>query len=537
MTVISKAELLAKASEKYPKSDIRRLERAIILAEKAHDGQNRVSGEAYVVHPMSVASILIDWRMDIDSVIAGVLHDVVEDTSITLDEIQEAFGDDVDFLVDGVTKLSGVRSHMRPIETYLPQTKDNLTKLLIALGKDIRVVIIKLADRIHNLRTLSALKPEKQQKIASESLAVFAPLADRLNMGRVRVEIEEISFSYLDPERYKYLVELSQREIAKSKANIERVKHEIADLLDKEKIEYEIIDGRVKSIYSLHKKLNKHNENMDEIFDLLALRVIVPDQTTCYLVFGLIHSIYHPMVGRIKDYISVPKQNGYQSLHTTVVTPYNQVAEFQIRTAEMHEYAERGLAAAFHYNEQKLTDAYNEGRIAALPANLHWIRDLQKAAAALREGKKVDTEKLKINTFSDRIFVYSPKGDIYDLPKGATALDYAYRVHSEIGRRAYAFKVSGRMVKFDETLKSGDIVEVITRKSTGPNLDWLRKVVTGHARAKIRQQLPKSQRPQKPPKQVKQSKEPKDPKNQKTPKTQKPQQKPVKTPKPVKKLQ
>jgi len=519
MTATSKANLLDAADGKYPKSGIRAIERALTLAEKAHAGQFRASGEPYVTHPFAVAKLLVDWRMDIGTVVAGLLHDVAEDTDVTIDIIQEQFGSDVAFLVDGVTKLSGVRSHMRHIESYLPQTRDNLTKLLIALGQDIRVVIIKLADRVHNLETLDALSPEKQQKIASESLNVFAPLADRINMGRVRVQIEEMSFAYLEPERYKELTELSHREVMKSKSNIDRIKREVAELLDKEKIEYELVDGRVKSIYSLHKKLNKHNQNMDEIFDLLALRVIVPDQTTCYLALGLIHSIYHPMVGRIKDYISVPKQNGYQSLHTTVITPYEQIAEFQIRTAEMHEYAEHGLAASFHYNEQKLTDAYRQGKIAALPANLHWIRDLQKAAAALREGKKVDTNKLKVNTFNERIFVYSPKGDIYDLPRGATALDFAYRVHSEIGRRAYAAKVSGRVAKLGDELHSGDIVEVITRKSTGPNFDWLLKVATGHAKAKIRQQLPKSQRP---------SAKPKQPKAEKSDKPTKPDKKPEK---------
>jgi GTP pyrophosphokinase len=499
MTANTRAELLTKASARYAKAGIRRLEHAITFATEAHEGQTRASGEPYITHPLAVAIILTEWGMDVDSVIAGVLHDTIEDTDVTPEQIKTEFGPVVAFLVDGVTKLSGIRSHMRPIETYLPQTKDNLTKLLLALGQDIRVVIVKLADRLHNLRTLDALPPDKQRKIATESISIFAPIADRLNMGRVRVEIEDISFSYIDPPRYKFLTKLTEQAIKKSDRNINRIKTELSKLLDKEKIQYEVIEGRIKSIYSLHKKLNKHHQNIDEIFDLLALRVIVPDQVTCYLVLGLIHSIYHPMIGRIKDYISVPKQNGYQSLHTTVITPYEQIAEFQIRTADMHDYAEHGLAAAFHYNEQKFTDAYREGRIAELPTNLHWIRDLQKAASALRDGKKVNIDKLKIDIFKDRIFVYSPKGDIYDLPRGATALDYAYRVHTEVGKHAYAFKVSGRMAKFDEELQSGDIVEVITRKSALPTLDWLHKVITRHSRTKIKQQLPKSQKPTKKP--------------------------------------
>lgn len=490
----TRTALLSAAYDKYPKSGLRRLEKAVTFAEKAHAGQTRASGDPYISHPLAVAQHLIDWGMDIDSVIAGVLHDVVEDTPVTLATIKEEFGDVQAVLVDGVTKLSGARKNMRDIDTYLPQTKDNLTKLLIALGQDIRVVIVKLADRLHNLQTIEYLPPEKRHKIANESLAVFAPLADRLNMGRVRVQLEDLSFRHIDPARYDELQKLIEAEVSKAKSNMDRVKSEIKKLLKKEDLNYEVVEGRIKSVYSLHKKLKKHDQNMDEIYDLLALRVIVPDQTSCYLVLGLIHSIYHPMVGRIKDYISVPKANGYQSLHTTVVTPYEQIAELQIRTPEMHEYAERGLAAAFHYNEQKLTDAYKQGRMAELPANLHWIRDLQKAAAFIREGKKVDTDKLKISVFADRIFVYSPKGDIYDLPVGATALDFAYRVHTEIGRHAYACKVSGRVVKLDEPLKSGDIVEIQTRKNTVPGFDWLRKVVTRHAKNKIRQQLPKSQR-------------------------------------------
>jgi len=487
---MTRAQLLKRA-ENYPKSARIRLEKAITLAEKAHKDQKRASGDPYVSHPFSVAANLVDWGMDIDSVITGVLHDVVEDTDVTLTDVKEEFGDITALLVDGVTKLSGARRGMRDIDTYLPQTKDNLTKLLIALGQDIRVVIVKLADRLHNLQTLDALSPEKRIKIARETLGVFAPLADRLNMGRVRVQLEDLAFRHLDPKRYEELNDLIETETAKAGTSMARIKEEIKKLLKKEGLKYEVVEGRVKSVYSLHKKLKKHNQNMDEIFDLLALRVIVPDQTDCYLVLGLIHSIYHPMIGRIKDYISVPKQNGYQSLHTTVVTPYDQVAELQIRTPEMHDYAERGLAAAFHYNEQKLTDAYKQGRIAELPANLHWIRDLQKAAVALHEGRKVDTEKLKINIFADRIFVYSPTGDIFDLPQGATALDYAYRVHSEVGRRAYAAKVSGRALKLDAELKSGDIVEIITRKNILPKGDWLLKVVTGHARSKIRAQLSK----------------------------------------------
>ena len=480
--------MLDKAKGKYDKKQLRLLESAVDYATEKHAGQKRKSGEPYIMHPMTIASYLIDWDLDIDTVVAGVLHDTVEDTDATLMKIDEFFGGDIALLVDGVTKLNQLRKGMRDIDTYLPSTVDNLTKLLIATGEDIRVVIIKLADRLHNLQTLSALPRNKQQKIALESLQVFAPLADRLNMGRVRVQIEEISFSYLDPHRSNFLKKQMKKRLGRASKKLDKVRAQVSTKLREQEIEFEL-DGRVKSVYSLHKKLDKHEQNLDAIHDLIALRFIVKDKATCYQVLGLIHSLYTPMTERIKDYIAMPKQNGYQSLHTTVITPDEQIVEFQIRTQAMHDYAERGLAASFHYNEQKLSDAYKQGTIATMPADLHWILDLQQAAAKLSAGEKVDTEKLRLNLFSDRIFVYSPKGDIYDLPEGAKPLDFAYRVHSDIGGNAQSFKVNGKIVKFDEPLKTGDIVEVITRRNIKPTLSWLTQIITPHARTKIKQQI------------------------------------------------
>ena len=304
--------------------DQARIEKAVRLATKMHEGQKRKSGDPYIVHPLAVMKILQDWKMDEDTVIAGVLHDTVEDTGLTLEEIKREFGETVAFLVDGVTKLGKAREGMRDIDTYLPQTKDNLLRLLIATGSDIRVLIIKLADRLHNLRTLSALPLEKQKKIAKESLEVFAPLADRLNMGRLRVEMSDIAFSYVDPKRYEELKNLIDEKNRSAEKTLMKIKKEVSDLLKAEKIEFEI-SGRIKSVYSLHKKLAKYNQNIDAVYDLTALRIIVADITTCYLTLGLIHSLYTPMTGRIKDYIAVPKQNGYQSLHTTVFTKDNMV--------------------------------------------------------------------------------------------------------------------------------------------------------------------------------------------------------------------
>ncbi len=483
-------ELLDKAKHHYDEKQLVLLKAAVDYATDMHEGQLRKSGEPYIIHPIAVAGSLVDWGMDIDSVAAGVLHDTVEDTDASVKEIEAKFGYDIAFLVDGVTKVSKARSGMRNLDSYQQTTKDNLTKLLIAVGQDVRVIIIKLADRLHNMQTLQHKSPSKQQKIARETIEVFAPLADRLNMGQVRVQLEELSFRYLTPNDFDYTKKLMDSRLKKSARKLEQVKREVDDHLDKEKIIH-TIDGRVKSIYSLYKKL-KRVPDIDDIYDLMALRVVVDDVATCYLVLGELHSLYEPMVDRIKDYIAKPKPNGYQSLHTTVTTKNGQNVEFQIRTKEMHEYAERGLAASFHYNEQKLTEAYKKGTIASLPADLHWIRDLQSAAAQINEGKDFDETNLRVDLFGDRIFVYSPKGDIYDLPDGAYPLDYAYRVHSDLAAKASGFIINGHMKPFSYHLQHGDTVEILTSKGAKPRPDWQQHVVTTHARLKLRAQLRKN---------------------------------------------
>ncbi|MBR0415944.1 bifunctional (p)ppGpp synthetase/guanosine-3',5'-bis(diphosphate) 3'-pyrophosphohydrolase [Candidatus Saccharibacteria bacterium] len=466
-----------------------RIEKAIQFATKAHEGQFRRSGDPYISHPLAVMKIVEDWGMDEDTIIAAVLHDTVEDTSITLQDIKEQFGEQVAFLVDGVTKLGTARSGMRDIDTYLPQTRDNLLRLLVATGSDIRVLIIKLADRLHNLRTLSALPPDKQKKIAKETLEVFAPLADRLNMGRLRVEMADIAFSYVNPKRYHELADIIEKYNLSAEKTMQKIQKEVSEALGREKIKFQI-SGRVKSVYSLHKKLAKHNQNMGEIYDLTALRIIVNDITDCYLTLGIIHSLYMPMSGRIKDYIAMPKQNGYQSLHTTVITKDKKIIEFQIRTHEMHEYAERGLAASFYYNEQKLTENYKTGKIQHLPTNLLWITELQETAAKLRAGKKIDIKKLRLNLFADKIFVYTPKGDIIDLPKGSLPLDFAYRLHSEIGEHVTGVKINGKMSSLNTKLQHGDVVEILTSKNRTARESWLLdKIFTPHARQKLRAQL------------------------------------------------
>ena len=490
---MDKKALLSVAMPHYSEEQLLELDHAIDIASKAHEGQKRRSGEAYITHPIHVAAILIEWEMDIDSVLAGVLHDTVEDTDLTLDEIENLFGADVAFLVDGVTKVSQARSGMRDLKSYLPATKDNLTKLLIALGQDVRVLIIKLADRLHNMRTLEHMPRDKQKKIARETMEVFAPLADRLNMGRTRVQLEELSFQYLMPKDYARTKTLMNSRIRRSQRKLNVVRREVARKLKEEKIEFEM-DGRIKSAYSLFKKLDRLNGDIDRVHDLIALRIIVDDLSTCYLVLGVLHELYTPQFDRIKDYVAMPKQNGYQSLHTTVQTQNAQVVEFQVRTREMHDYAERGLAASFHYNEQKLTDAYKKGQIAELPEHLAWIKDLQLTAARAGKDKKFDSEKFRMNLFSDRIFVYSPKGDIWDLPRGAFVLDFAYRIHSDVAAHASGFKINGVMKPFSYVLQHGDIVEILTSKTASPKQTWKQYLITPHAREKLRLQLSRQNR-------------------------------------------
>lgn len=488
---MTKGELLDHARPFYEENEVLELEHAIDMATKFHKGQKRKSGEPYIIHPLAVATTLIDWGMDIDSVIAGVLHDTVEDTDMTLEELESKFGKDVAFLVDGVTKVSQARAGMQDLAEYLPQTKDNLSKLLIAIGQDVRVIIIKLADRLHNLQTLQHMPREKQTKIARESLEVFAPMADRLGMGRVRMEIEELAFSYLDPAEFKHLQNTMRKRLGKSTRKLGIVREEVDRALTAQGVPHEI-NGRVKSIYSLHKKLLKVDGNIDDIYDLMALRVIVETKEDCYRVLGILHALYQPMVARIKDYIAVPKPNGYQSLHTTVLTPAKQIVEFQIRTYEMHEYAERGLAASFHYHEQKSSKDYTKGKKSAvLPSHMQWITQLQEIATKLRSGEEIPESQLSIDLFGDRIFVYSPKGDIYNLPEGAYPLDFSYLVHSDIGKHSYGFRVNGSIHPFDKPLQNGDVVEVITRKTAAPKATWQDLVITTHARAKLRAQLRK----------------------------------------------
>lgn len=486
---MKKRTLLEAARPHYSENQILELEHAVDIATKAHAGQKRRSGEPYISHPLAVAGILVEWRMDIDTVLAGVLHDTVEDTSLTLEQIETLFGRDVAFLVDGVTKVGQARSGMRDLESYLPQTKDNLSKLLIAVGRDVRVIIIKIADRLHNLRTLEHMPRNKQVKIARESLEVFAPMADRLGMGSARVQIEELGFKFLDPKEFERTRNLMKKRLGRSTRKLGKVREEVEEELKKQGVEFEI-NGRVKSVYSLYRKLKKVDGNIDDIYDLMALRIIVKDKAECYRTLGILHAMYQPMIQRIKDYIAVPKTNGYQSLHTTVITPNEQIVEFQVRSEAMHQYAESGLAASFHYNEQKDSTHYvKSGRTDKLPSQLQWITQLQEIAGKLKNDEEISRDQLNVDLFGKRMFVYSPKGDIYNLPEGALPLDFAYLVHTDIGKYAGGFKVNGNIHPFDKPLHNGDLVEVTKRKMPQVKRAWLDLVVTSHAKTKIRAQL------------------------------------------------
>ncbi len=488
---MKKRDVLDHAKPHYSDAQLADLDQAIDFATEAHKGQKRRSGEAYIIHPLAVANTLIEWGLDMDTVIAGVLHDTVEDTDVTLEQIESQFNHTVAFLVDGVTKVSQARAGMRNLDSYLPQTKDNLSKLLIAVGHDVRVIIIKLADRLHNLSTLQYMPPDKQVKIARESLDVFAPMADQLGMGRVRMQIEELAFSYLDPKEFQRIQKMIKQRLGKSTRKLGKVRQEVEAELKKNGIEFEV-NGRVKSIYSLFKKLKKVGGDIDDVYDLMALRIIVGSNEECYKVLGILHAMYQPMIARIKDYIAVPKPNGYQSLHTTVITPSEQIVEFQIRTAGMHEYAERGLAASFHYHAQKDSKNYTKRHLVTMqPTQQQWIQSLQEIASRLGSGDQISKEELNVDLFGDRIFVHSPNGDIYNLPEGALPLDFAYMVHSDIGKHAYSFRVNGNIHSFDKPLRNGDVVEVITRKLSLPKQAWLDLVTTGHAREKLRAQLRK----------------------------------------------
>jgi guanosine-3',5'-bis(diphosphate) 3'-pyrophosphohydrolase len=473
--------------QRYTSEQNEAIHEALNYAVQAHSLQLRASGEPYIIHPTAVAEIVASWGLDHEAVMAALLHDVVEDTDTTIEELAERFGPKVAELVDGVTKLR-LSASPRPAadSVRLEASNENLRKLLLATAKDYRVILIKLADRLHNMRTLQYLPAEKRVSIARESLEVYGRLADRLGMGQLKGELEDLGFQYSRPKEYADLVKLVKSSTTKSQRYLTQLKRSITKYLSKEGVKVIDIEGRQKHYYSIYKKLVKVEGDIDKIYDLMAVRVIVPDVVQCYQALGVLHQHYKPLIYRIKDYVAVPKTNGYQSLHTTVFADDGHITEIQIRTPQMHEAAEYGLAAHFFYDAQNSTKNYlNRTGSDVLPDNLKWVNQLaeiQRSAGSVPEF----VEGVKLDLFANRIFAFSPMGDLYDLPEGSTPVDFAFAIHSNLGLRTLGAKVNGRMVPLDHKLENRDVVEILTRRESAPSRDWLGFVATNQAKGRIR---------------------------------------------------
>ncbi|MCX6751822.1 MAG: RelA/SpoT family protein [Candidatus Nomurabacteria bacterium] len=461
------------------KKDEELIKKAYDFAEHAHQGQKRLSGELYFTHVFETAKTLARLGMDIQTIVAGLLHDVLEDTKITEEEMKKEFGEKIVFLVNGVTKLGKLKyhGHERHVES--------LRKFFVAITNDLRVVIIKFADRLHNLHTLQFLPEEKQKRIATESIEVYAPLANRLGMGKLKGEIEDAAFPFAYPKEYKQTEEIIKEEKDLYEKNLEEIHRELEKELKKNNVKVIEIDYRMKHKYSLWKKLLKREMDIEKVHDIIALRIVVENIEDCYRVLGIIHSIWKPLPGRIKDYIAVPKPNGYRSIHTTIFTGSGGVAEIQVRTKKMHEEAAYGIAAHFAYKEKKQKIGSDE------KSNFKWIQELKDFNYELSEPQKY-LEHLKTDFFNDRIFIFTPKGDVIDLPEDSSPIDFAYSIHTDIGSHTAGAKVNGKIAPILSTLKNGDIVEIIIKKDAHPSSKWLEYAKTNHAKKDIRSYLEKN---------------------------------------------
>ena len=477
-------DLITKIESYTNEPDLDLVKRAYNFADEAHQGQYRDSGEPFFIHPVEVAMILTDLEMDETSIVAALLHDVVEDTEVTLDKIEEEFGEGVALLVNGVTKLSKIAFKSRE-----EHQAENFRKMFLAMAKDIRVILIKLADRLHNMRTLSYIKPAKQKRKAEETIEIYAPLAHRLGMFRMKWELEDLSFRFLEQKKY---YDLAKKVAATRKEREEAIDHAIQTIMDKVEDETSIkahIYGRPKHLWSIYQKMVRQKKEFSEIYDLTAIRAIVNTVRECYEVLGIIHELWKPVPGRFKDYIAMPKSNMYQSLHTTVIGPEGAPLEIQIRTWDMHRTAEYGIAAHWRYKEGRKDVEDFERKLTWLRQLLEWQKDLQDASEFM--------EHLKIDLFEDEVFVFTPQGDVVSLPRGASPIDFAFSIHTEVGFNCVGAKVNGKMKTLGYRLQNGDIVEVITSKTnTGPSRDWLKYVKTSRARSKIKRYFRKLEQEQ-----------------------------------------
>ena len=475
-------EILDKIKLYAPNTDTTLVEKAYYLAKSAHEGVLRKSGEPYIIHPIAVANILVDMQLDIQTISAGLLHDVIEDTDYTYDDIKEMFGKEIADLVDGVTKLGQIKYKSKE-ETQA----ENLRKMFLAMAKDIRVILIKLADRLHNMRTLKYMPEEKAKYKAKETLEIYGGIAHRLGISKIKWELEDLALRYIDPDGYYDLVDKVSMKRSQREEYIGKIVKLLQDKFDEVNIDCEVY-GRPKHFYSIYKKMKNKNKTFEEIFDLTAVRIVVDTIKDCYAVLGMVHTLWVPMPGRFKDYIAMPKANMYQSLHTTVIGPEGEPVEIQIRTHEMHNIAEYGIAAHWKYKEGTMSnDEKMEEKLKWLRQMMEWEKDVKDPQEFL--------DSLKEDVFNSQVYVFTPKGDVIELPAESTPIDFAYRVHSKVGNKCVGAKINGRLVPIDYKLQNGEIVEVITSSnSSGPSRDWLKIVKTPNARNRIRQFFKKERR-------------------------------------------
>ncbi|MDT4953741.1 MAG: diphosphokinase / guanosine-3,5-bis(diphosphate) 3-diphosphatase [Acidobacteriota bacterium] len=475
-------DIVEKVSRNHPQADLAMLRRAYFFSAREHKGQTRASGEPYLVHPLEVANILADMRLDEVSVSTGLLHDVVEDTLVDLETIRKYFGDEVTLLVDGLTKISQISN-----VSLEEQQAENVRKMLLAMVNDVRVVLVKLADRLHNMRTLQYLKPEKRKRIAQETMDIYAPIAHRLGMGKLRGELEDLAFQHLHPEEYRELTAQLEKRRPVNEAFLKEITASIEEKMHEAEVPYVRIEGRIKRLYSIWKKLQLQKIDLDQVYDLVAARVITPNEVRhCYAALGVIHNNWRPVPGRIKDWIATPRDNLYQSLHTSVIGPKAQSFEVQIRTEEMHHIAEEGVAAHWKYKDDKRGKRDDDKALQALRSLVEWTQEVKDSRDFL--------DSLKLDLYPKDVYAFTPMGKVIQLPRGATTVDFAYSIHSEVGNTCTGARINGRMVPLRTLIQNGDVVEILTTSNSHPSRDWLNFIATSRAKNRVRHWVAEQQR-------------------------------------------